>query len=260
VTSLADIVLELADTLPERQRARLISVLRQGDGPSPRTQQRTLAIAASPNFVTMMGRLFRAWEEEVAVSSPGLALAVEAAGTACDRDRARSIRPVWTGPDVGEQVRLTAGVVAQVIASAKERLLILSYTAYASPQVSEALETAAAKGVKIDLVLETAKQRGGVLDWDHAAMFARLDGVVVWYWPANQRPTDGATLHAKAIVADGKVALVTSANLNPRAHSRNIELGLLVHDATSAGGIAAHVDGLKRNVLARFDDRASHHG
>jgi phosphatidylserine/phosphatidylglycerophosphate/cardiolipin synthase-like enzyme len=61
-------------------------------------------------------------------------------------------------------------------------------------------------------------------------------------------------LHAKAIVADDAVALVTSANLTGHALAHNIELGLLVHDRVAASGIAAHVTGLMREgTLARFD-------
>jgi phosphatidylserine/phosphatidylglycerophosphate/cardiolipin synthase-like enzyme len=68
------------------------------------------------------------------------------------------------------------------------------------------------------------------------------------------RPPEGGSLHAKALVADGDVALVTSANLTGHAMKHNIELGLLVTDRAAATAIVAHVDGLARQgVLARID-------
>ena len=64
---------------------------------------------------------------------------------------------------------------------------------------------------------------------------------------------DGAALHAKAVVADRSVALVTSANFTAHALTRNIELGLLIRDDRVAGGIDAHVrERMQRDVLRRI--------
>jgi putative cardiolipin synthase len=85
-------------------------------------------------------------------------------------------------------------------------------------------------------------------------MSTRRTPAGVWHWPTDHRPPEGGTLHAKAVVADGRVALVTSANLTGRALSDNIELGLLVHDAATADEITAHIAGLMRTgILARVE-------
>lgn len=53
-------------------------------------------------------------------------------------------------------------------------------------------------------------------------------------------------------MADGDVALVTSANLTGHAMKHNIELGLLVTDRAAATAIVAHVDGLvRKGILVR---------
>lgn len=253
MTKLGELVLEIARNLPRGQRDRLVAALRAGEGPTPSSKQQALAVSAGPEFAALVGRLFRQWGDEREVSAPGLALAIEAAGDACDRDRDRSIRPVWTGPDAGP-VRLTASVMAQVIDAAKRQLLVISFAAYKIPQVLAGLEAAAKRGVIVDIVLETAEDSGGALSFDQLPAFARLAGVRVWHWPADQRPKAGGSLHAKAIVADDEVALVTSANLTGHALTHNIELGLLAHDRAAASGIAAHVAGLMREgFLVRFD-------
>lgn len=247
-------VLALARSLPTGQRERLAAVLGSGDGPTASTRSAALRVSPGAGYTEMVAALLRCWQDDLSVSPAGLALALDTAGTVCDQDRARTVRPVWTGPDAGNPVRLTASVVAEVISGARERLLLLSFTSYKVPQVMDALGVAAAGGVDVDIVLDRAIDNPDHLRFDEASRFAALDGVRVWHWPTDQRPPEGGTLHAKAVVADGRVALVTSANLTGRALSDNIELGLLVHDAATAGEITAHVTGLMREgILARVE-------
>jgi phosphatidylserine/phosphatidylglycerophosphate/cardiolipin synthase-like enzyme len=198
--------------------------------------------------------LLAQWNEHPKIHGAGIALALEAAGAAADADRAREIRPVWTGPDAGLPVRLTAGVLAELIAGAKHRLTVISFAAYKIPHVLLALEAAARRGVEVDVVLETARDSAGALSFDQLPAFTKLEQVRVWHWPANQRPPEGGSLHAKAIVADGENALITSANLTERALAHNIELGILLRDRYAASEIEAHLDGLRRaGVLIRAD-------
>lgn len=253
MSDLGDDILDVARTLPRGQRDKLVAILRNEGGPRLSTKQQILAVSAGPDFAAMVGRLFRRWGKAPDVSAAGLALAIEAAGQACDRDHERSVRPVWTGPDAGQPVRLTASVMAEVIDAAQRQLLVISFAAYKIPQVLAGLEAAAQRGVIVDIVLETAEDSGGALSFDQLPAFARLDRVRVWHWPADQRPQAGGSLHAKAIVADSEVALVTSANLTGHALAYNIELGLLVRDRVAAKDIEAHVDGLRRRgILEQF--------
>jgi phosphatidylserine/phosphatidylglycerophosphate/cardiolipin synthase-like enzyme len=119
--------------------------------------------------------------------------------------------------------------------------------------VIAALNAAIAGGVHVDLVLETAEDSAGKLTYDQLRDFLRLEGVAIWHWPSSARPVPGTSLHAKAIVADCAVALVTSANLTGHALIQNIELGLLIRDESVAGRIDEHVRGLmRRDVLRRL--------
>ena len=56
-------------------------------------------------------------------------------------------------------------------------------------------------------------------------------------------------LHAKALVVDDELALVTSANLTEAALDRNIEMGVLVRDRAFAGAVAAHFRSLIERQL-----------
>lgn len=44
------------------------------------------------------------------------------------------------------------------------------------------------------------------------------------------RPRPWFNMHAKCVVVDGTVALITSANFTRRAHEQNIECGVLLED------------------------------
>ncbi len=53
-----------------------------------------------------------------------------------------------------------------------------------------------------------------------------------------------ASLHAKCIVVDRKVAFVTSANFTEAAHTRNIEVGALIRSEQFARSLVSHFDAL----------------
>jgi len=250
VNSLSGVVVRLAATLPTPQRVRVADVLRACDEPSEHAHARLTALAMAPAFTGLVSELLAAWRADTDVGGEGIALALESAGRAVDADRRRTVRPVWTGPDAGQPVRLTAAVVAEVIAGARRRLVVVSFAAYKIPEILHALEAAARRGVIVDVVLETASD--GRLTFDQLPAFAALEDVRVWHWPASERRPEGASLHAKALVADEETAFVTSANLTGHAMKHNIELGLLVADPAAAAGIVDHVDGLiARRTLVR---------
>ena len=255
MTELAETVERVARALPAWQRVKLADALRRCPDAADAVQRGVGALAPAPAFGGHVRDLLDAWRHarEPLPTGAGIALALDAAGGAITADAKRTVTPVWTGPAAGAPVRLTGAVLRQVIGEARQRLLVLSFAAYKIPEVMMSLEKAAVAGVQVDLVLETAEDSTGKLTFDQLPALLELEGVTIWHWPAAVRPADGASLHAKAIVADGSVALVTSANLTAHALTRNIELGLLIRDDRVAVGIDGHVRGLmQRDVLRRI--------
>jgi phosphatidylserine/phosphatidylglycerophosphate/cardiolipin synthase-like enzyme len=53
-----------------------------------------------------------------------------------------------------------------------------------------------------------------------------------------------ASLHAKCVVVDGAKAFIGSANFTEAAQLRNIEIGVVVHQAEVAAAVERHVEGL----------------
>lgn len=62
-----------------------------------------------------------------------------------------------------------------------------------------------------------------------------------------------SSLHAKCVVVDRKVALVTSANFTEAAQQRNLEVGALMRVPDFAARLSAHFDSLiAAGLLERF--------
>ena len=157
----------------------------------------------------------------------------------------QSVELVWTGPEMQVlPLRQTEQVILQVIDAASERLLLVSYAVYRIPRICQALVRAADRGVRLRIVVEAGDKQGS--HTVQSKLLALGDAVArraeVYYWPTEQRPhneTEGrGVLHVKAAVADGRLLVLTSANLTENAFTLNMEMGLLV----SGGKLAAQVE------------------
>ncbi len=149
-------------------------------------------------------------------------------------------------------VRLTSSVISGIIHDCQASLLIVSFAAFGVAEVVAELQHAAERGVRIDLVLESAKADGGTLRGPagaSAAFEAIRRDAIFWTWPANRRPMAGASraaLHAKLVAADERVALLGSANLTDKALADNLELGVLIRDPHVVRRIVRHFRSLMR--------------
>ncbi len=149
-----------------------------------------------------------------------------------------TITPVWTGPDsTAGPTRLTLAVVADLIDAATAELVLVSYATHPSAQVRQALDRAVSRGVEVTLLLERPVDNQSFHGVDDP--FPGLD-VRRLAWPASHRPA-GASMHAKILVIDGRVALIGSANLTGMAMLHNLECGLLVRGGPLPGQVARHL-------------------
>ena len=185
------------------------------------------------------------WAASPGTEGPSIALALETALAAKDVAGAATIDIVVTGPDSPiAPVRLTSEVVRQLIASANKRVTLVSYAAYQVPAIAAALDAVSARGVRVDLILESPEHLDG---GGGAAAYAKYR---IYHWPADHREPRDAKLHAKAIIVDGRDVLLTSANMTNAAYDKNIELGLLCRGGSTALRVQKHFDALiARGVL-----------
>lgn len=211
-------------------------------------------LVPAPRFKQAAVRVWTAWEAEPDVDGRSLALMLRTAvAVASSMRAAQSIDIAWTGPSSAHvPVRLSSQVLLDLIGEARSQLIVVSFAAYKVTAVVDALRAAAARGVDVRLILETAEDSGGRLKRDAADAFRELkEAVSFWVWPIDRRPAGGASMHVKAVVVDGRIALVTSANLTGDALERNMELGLVIRGGAAPTRIADHFRALAASGAIR---------
>jgi phosphatidylserine/phosphatidylglycerophosphate/cardiolipin synthase-like enzyme len=188
-----------------------------------------------------------------------LALAIRAANSTDAFHRARqSLEIVWSGPaPKATSFRRTDQALLELIQQAKNTLIIVTFAAYKVPQIATALVVAAARGVKVTLILESMEESDGKVTISAINGLGEelAEAAAVYVWPLENRGKDSqgkhGSLHVKCAVADANTALISSANLTEYAMNLNMEMGLLVRGGDVPGDLDHHLRTLiQSGVLA----------
>ena len=178
---------------------------------------------------------------------------------------ARDIEFVWTGLEGGHaHVRDTAVVVEQLFATAERSVLVSTFALHQGARVFEALATRMAErpdlSVRVFLHVgrgERDTRHDSELLREFATRFARqwpwTPKPEVYYDPRCLAMNDEARAnwHAKCVVVDDQRAFVTSANFTEWAQQRNVEAGVLVHNAAFARQVRQQFDSLVASSQVR---------
>ena len=170
-----------------------------------------------------------------------------------ERER-ESVELVWSGPDTHQvPVRRSEQVYIEMIESAQESLFIGSYVWVNIPKIEAAIQEAIERGVDVRMLLESSDKDGGTFFQETARRVAKeLVGATIYVWPLEKRDTGAggfSSMHAKCVVADGKRAFLTSANLTSAAMDKNIETGVLAH----GGAVPAMLSRQLLNMITQGD-------
>lgn len=169
------------------------------------------------------------------------------------------VRLVWTGPETHSSTsRDTFVVMQELFDCAQQSVLISGFTVHRGRVVLAALgrrmETRPDLRVRLFLnihrpyrstaseavLLREFREKFVAQDWGNRVL------PEVYYDPRALAAEPGAraSLHAKCVVIDDRIAFVTSANLTEAAQQRNIEAGILVEDEGFARSLRAQFDAL----------------
>ena len=248
--------------LPAHLRRRLAEALESGVLSTPCTAVSLRSVLGlregGEDVVADLGEL-----ERMGVSGPASAAWIRTV----EEVAGRTPRPdlVWSGPEVpGLHARDTRRVYEELLASAERSVWASTYAFFDGPKAFEVLAQRmdAWPALTVTLLLNIQRRWG---DTTTADGLVRKFADRFWGsdWPGSRRPAvffdpralemDGPTgvLHAKAVVADGEVVFITSANLTEAALDRNIEIGLLVRDPPLALSVVSHFRGLIDRELLR---------
>jgi len=199
------------------------------------------------------------WDSHFSIFTPqSVALSLLATAQAIkEEQQSEAISLVWTGPD-SELIpfRRTEQVLLQLIRSAKENLLLVSFAIYKAQGIIQALEDAIQRGVKIIIILESPESSAGKISFDPMKNFSdTLAEIVSFYiWPLHERSVseDGkhGSLHAKIAVANSNTLFITSANLTDYAMNLNMEMGVLIKKGELPKRVEDHFDEMiAKNIL-----------
>lgn len=169
-------------------------------------------------------------------------------------ERRRHTRPtpelVWTGPEGGRaSARDTAVVLRDLFERSRKRVVLAGYSFGEAEHVLAPLHDVMIQhGVEAHFFVDVKQPDAAPVDPESYGR-ASLAQFLASSWPFGApfpqlycdrralRPGRGAeycSLHAKCVAVDGERAFVSSANFTARGQERNIEAGVLIHDAAFA--------------------------
>jgi len=172
---------------------------------------------------------------------------------------------VWSGSDSGQSfVQYTGQIIRDLIDGAQSTITIAGYSFDHGAVLFEALQRAMAeRSIKVRFFLDISQLearlaqqlgkerrrvrlgplRSAKTESPEAYARAVIDlfrelhlnerGLEpdLFYDPRTANPKAHASMHAKCVIVDHEHALITSANFTDRGQSRNIEVGVRIHDA-----------------------------
>lgn len=232
----------------------LASVIEQADAHDwAFSRTKILSSVNNPGLRGAVEGLVDIWHSQVpSISSTAIVLALLSAAKAEQAHREnQTVELVWTGPDSRViPLRRTDQALLQVIHSATTRLWVVSFAVYKVSSIVEALVRAARRGVKISICIESPDASEGKIAYDAVRAFGPevSQHARFYVWPLDKRlrSPDGkhGSLHSKLAVADGKILLVSSANLTEYAMNLNMEMGVLIQGGNLPDQVERHLEQL----------------
>jgi phosphatidylserine/phosphatidylglycerophosphate/cardiolipin synthase-like enzyme len=205
------------------------------------------------------------------LDAPALTLLFEAVLAERGYAQRKQLDVVWSGTDAGpSHARYTQIVVPELIARAQRSITIAGYSFDQGSGIFAGLRDAMVeRGVRVRFFLDVQQlQERLVQQLVREKRFprllplklARLAGSTLYaqavlalflelHWPyggvrpdlyfdpRTAEPRSHASLHAKCVIVDHEHSLITSANFTNRGQTRNIELGVLIHDRAYASAV-----------------------
>jgi hypothetical protein len=191
-----------------------------------------------------------------------ISLLVEAVATAReDRPAPSSLfELVLSGPDVpGIPTADTAAVTHTLIEEAVSEVLLVSYAVHNGERLFERLaaRVEALPSLRVICCLDISRKYTDTsLSSEIVRRFAKEFRARHWPWEPlpevfydprslSEDREKRSSLHAKCVIVDRRVALVTSANLTEAARRRNIEAGVVVRYGPFVERLVGYFEGLR---------------
>jgi phosphatidylserine/phosphatidylglycerophosphate/cardiolipin synthase-like enzyme len=140
------------------------------------------------------------------------------------------LTPVWTMPGEGSDSGRLTSEFHRIVAAARQSVVCATYNFEETSRMWNALSEASSQpGVSVTIYVDAAAA-------DPAKVRAKLPKAAVYASGHTPRGTPIRS-HAKFVIIDSRLVLLTSANFSYSAENLNIEFGLLIDDPTLATSI-----------------------
>ena len=256
-------ITELASELNSQQAEKIYTLMDGFQGTDWGYRELILRNHLPASCHISIGKLMGVWKEEhrqIAPQSIGLAIL----GLSSLKEKTRKeadVQLVWTGPDSRIiPTRRTDQVLMDLIKQAQHNLWIVSFAIYRIDKIMSVIRQAIERGVQVHIIMETEEESEGRLSFDFLKrMKAELGEQPCFYtWPTEKRMVGvngkRGSLHAKVAVADGKLALISSANLTEFALNLNMEMGVLLRGNDIPLKVERHFEALIAMGVVRIQD------
>ncbi|MDO5051509.1 MAG: DISARM system phospholipase D-like protein DrmC [Pseudoclavibacter sp.] len=144
----------------------------------------------------------------------------------------RDLTPVWTMPGNEANTGRLTSEFHRIIGAARQSVTAASYNFQDTSQMWTALKGVSEQpGVVVTVYVDAEAA-------DAARVKARIPRATIYrsaVLPDGKRVVN----HAKFVIVDHELLLITSANFSFSAENRNVEFGILVHDAALAESVEA---------------------
>ncbi len=170
----------------------------------------------------------------------------------------RRVELVWSGPEGKAQSRDTAIVISELFTKAQRKVLMSTYNVgwkrgLFGPLVEKMQRNASFELTMFvhinweltkDYIKSGEEPVAAFRRWFVETHWGDVRLPDVYYDPRALLEKHSPKLHAKCVIVDDAVALVTSANFSEAAQNDNIEAGVRVDDAHFATALAQQFEGL----------------
>lgn len=205
------------------------------------------------------GRL-ASWFASCGMTASQLAQVLDAVILTRRKDKqSRLVELVWTGPEtLGIANRDTSVVVRDLFMSARHEVIVAGFAVYQGRDIFESLAKRmdTLPSLQASFFLDVKRPPSDASSTEQI-LTRFLEHFRSREWPGERLPKmyydprslaeDGSkksSLHAKCVVVDRRVALVTSANFTEAAQMRNIEVGALIHSGHFGESLVSHFSAL----------------
>jgi phosphatidylserine/phosphatidylglycerophosphate/cardiolipin synthase-like enzyme len=247
-------------TLTRADLEVLLLEVEQGRLPCPLTQAALMA--------TGLGHLADQLEVLDGLGRKGVVAALRVALAEREGAPKTALELVWTGPEARVSgARDTAVVVRQLFEHAERTVIVGGYAFDHGAEILRPLhEAMAVRGVEASMFVNLEGRARTAIEVDRAVAAAVEDFLTenwpfgepvpeLYYDPRSVTKGAGASMHAKFVVVDDRLTLITSANFTGRGQTRNVEAGVLIDDGAFAVRLLEQWRGLVRAGLVRQNTR-----